>query len=463
MNRKLHRHLLCLMIKVPVSVLQHVYKTASGGRKGVSMKSRKIYGFLCLAAVFMCSLFGLSSLAATASKVNSVTIHVKSNVNAGDFFAQNKLVQDEPEAGEVGVWVDSTQYELTDLKLQSGATRGLTMGEVIKFRAVLELTDPENTSFKTEFTAKNVTISGGSASCTSVSRTNSKLTLTIELSGVKGQYEEPDEIWWSETGTKPGLAKWDASSNGSGYYDLQLRRGGTTIKELEGFSGTSYNFYPYMTVAGKYTVKVRAVPHTTEQKAYAKASSWVTSDPLQISSDEVSSGAGAEWDEILTAGNDGTLSAVEGATTGKAGWIDNNGFWYYKFPDGHFKSNGWELISGQWYAFDEMGRMRTGWYDSPTGRYYLDTSGAMIAGWLYDDAWYYLDANPSSATYGKVLTDTFVIWNGNTYYVDANGHMATGWTEIRGNWYYFRAGSGEMARNEWVDTFYLNENGIWQK
>ena len=151
------------------------------------MKSRKIYGFLCLAAVFMCSLFGLRSLAATASKVNSVTIHVKSNVNAGDFFAQNKLVQDEPEAGEVGVWVDSTQYELTDLKLQSGATRGLTMGEVIKFRAVLELTDPENTSFKTEFTAKNVTISGGSASCTSVSRTNSKLTLTIELAGVKGQ------------------------------------------------------------------------------------------------------------------------------------------------------------------------------------------------------------------------------------------------------------------------------------
>lgn len=436
---------------------------SSGGSKGIRMKQGKLKVFLCLFVLFVSSVFSFSAYPAGNTKINSVTVHVKSLVEAGDFFAHDRLVDGEPEDGYVGVWVESEQYELSSLKLLNSATREIPMGEVIKFRAVLEVTDPDTYSFKNEFTTKNVSVSGTSAKCTAVSRSASKLTVTIELTPVKGQLSEPGEVWWSETGSRPGLAKWEASSGGSGYYEVQLKKSGTTIKELSSVNATSYNFYPYMTTAGKYTVRVRSVPHTTEQKAYAKSSGWVTSDPLTISSDEVSNGAGAEWDEILTTGADGSLSAVEGATSGKAGWIENNGFWYYKFPDGSFRSNGWELIGGVWYAFDETGKMRTGWYESPTGKYYLDNNGAMIVGWLYDGRWYYLDADPSSATYGKMLTDTFVIWNGNTYYVDANGLMTTGWTEIRGNWYYFRTGSGEMARNEWVDTFYLNENGIWQR
>ena len=134
------------------------------------------------------------------------------------------------------------------------------------------------------------------------------------------------------------------------------------------------------------------------------------------------------------------------------------------------KKNGWSssvgktvLAAGALTAMMATGAMAAGWQQEGSDWYYLDNNGAMIVGWLYDGRWYYLDADPSSATYGKMLTDTFVIWNGNSYYVDANGLMATGWTEIRGNWYYFRTGSGEMARNEWVDTFYLNENGIWQR
>ncbi|MBQ1423742.1 MAG: N-acetylmuramoyl-L-alanine amidase family protein [Lachnospiraceae bacterium] len=428
------------------------------------MKLKRITGFLCLLAMIVCCLGTFPAFAASgSSRINSVTIHIKNMVEAGDFFAYDRIVENEPEDGQVGIWVDSAQYELAEVKLLSGSHRSIPMGEVIKLRAVVEITDTDTYSFKSEFTKKNVTISGNSGSCTSVARSDSKLTLTIELEPVKGQYTAPEEVWWSETGSKLGIAKWDASSKGSGYYDVQLRRSGTTIKELTGFNGTSYNFYPYMTVAGKYMVRVRAVPHTTEEKAYAKSSSWVSSDSLTISSRQVSNGAGAEWDDIIITNNDGSISAIAGATSGQAGWIENNGFWYYKYPNGTFKSNGWELIAGQWYAFDSKGRMLTGWYDAPSGRYYLDTSGAMIAGWLYDGYWYYLDANTASPTYGKMLTDTFVMWNGNTYYLDAEGHMAAGWTEIRGAWYYFQPGSGAMARNQWIDTFYVDENGVWRK
>ena len=426
------------------------------------MKRIKTQLALILTLLVCCLSVFPAAAASDSTKVNSVTVHVKSLVEAGDFFAHDRIVDGEPEDGQVGVWTDSEQYELAECKLLNNAYREIPMGEVIKLRIVLEVTDTEKYSFKNEFTTKNVSISGSSASCTSVSRSAQKLTLTIELDPVKGQYTEPDEVWWSETGTKPGLAKWEAPSKGSGYYEVQLKKSGTTIKELTALNATSYNFYPYMTTAGKYTVRVRTVPHTKEQKAYAKASAWVTSDPLTISSNEVSNGAGAEWDDILSVNADGSLSAVEGATNHQAGWIENNGFWYYKFPDGHFRSNGWELISGVWYAFDEKGRMRTGWYEAPSGTYYLDTSGAMISGWLYDGNWYYLDANPSAATYGCVLKDTMVLWNGNTYYVGSDGRMATGWTQIGENWYYFRPGSGEMAKNTWVDTFYLDENGIWR-
>ena len=109
------------------------------------------------------------------------------------------------------------------------------------------------------------------------------------------------------------------SEDGSGYYDLQLKRGGTTIKEVSAYNGTSYNFYPYMATAGKYTLRVRAVPHSTSQKAYAKSSAWVSSDALTISSSEVSNGAGADWDDIITTGENGVLSDVVGANSERFG------------------------------------------------------------------------------------------------------------------------------------------------
>jgi glucan-binding YG repeat protein len=59
--------------------------------------------------------------------------------------------------------------------------------------------------------------------------------------------------------------------------------------------------------------------------------------------------------------------------------------------------------------------MLTGWYEAPSGMYYLDTSGAMIAGWLYDGNWYYLDSN------GAMLQNTSRQISGKNYTFDASG------------------------------------------
>ena len=41
--------------------------------------------------------------------------------------------------------------------------------------------------------------------------------------------------------------------------------------------------------------------------------------------------------------------------------------------------------------------------------------------------------------------------------------MAEGWTQVDGNWYYFYPGVGYKAVDTYVDTFYVNADGIWKK
>ena len=41
--------------------------------------------------------------------------------------------------------------------------------------------------------------------------------------------------------------------------------------------------------------------------------------------------------------------------------------------------------------------------------------------------------------------------------------MVEGWYQVGEDWYYFYPGDGNKAVNTWIDTFYVDENGIWRK
>ncbi|MDO5416356.1 MAG: hypothetical protein Q4F29_04070 [Lachnospiraceae bacterium] len=77
-----------------------------------------------------------------------------------------------------------------------------------------------------------------------------------------------------------------------------------------------------------------------------------------------------------------------------------------------------------WFYFDEIGNMVTGWFcDADGNRYYLNpipdgTQGRMCTGWQQiDGKWYYF--NPISDGYrGKLLTNTITP---DGYWVDKNG------------------------------------------
>ena len=125
-------------------------------------------------------------------------------------------------------------------------------------------------------------------------------------------------------------------------------------------------------------------------------------------------------------------------------WINQNGRWWWQFADGSWPANEWKVINGKWYAFDERGWMRTGWFlDSTKKWYYLDpVDGYMKTGWvLVNNKWYYLDPSNGDMKIGWVK----VI--GKWYYLNPNGDMRTGWVWWNGEWYWLKE-YGNMATNE---------------
>ena len=56
----------------------------------------------------------------------------------------------------------------------------------------------------------------------------------------------------------------------------------------------------------------------------------------------------------------------------------------------------------------------------------------------------------------------WMIRDGQTYFANSNGEIAEGWYEIDGQWRYFYPGTGEMAKNTYIDGLYLGDDGIWR-
>ncbi len=108
---------------------------------------------------------------------------------------------------------------------------------------------------------------------------------------------------------------------------------------------------------------------------------------------------------------------------------------------GSMVSSGWRVIGPYYYFFNKDGSLYTGWLQQDGKWYYLNTvdnslQGAMFTGWINRDE--------------------------KTYFAEANGAIVEGWCQIDGQWYYFYPGSGELARNTWIDGQYVDGDGVWK-
>ena len=198
----------------------------------------------------------------------------------------------------------------------------------------------------------------------------------------------------------------------------------------------------------------------------------------------------------------------------KQGWVQNGSAWNYYYQ-GDIVRNAW--IGSYWLGAD--GRMATNsWVDG--GRYYVGSNGVWDKtvkkqetpkpevkknGWVKEgNTWYYFDNGTLarnkwiSSTYwvgadGKMATSSWV--DGGRYYVGSNGawvkdakkpeaakpvEKKQGWVKEGNAWYFFYQGQitknawvgsywlgsdGKMATSSWVDNgrYYVGANGLWDK
>ena len=198
----------------------------------------------------------------------------------------------------------------------------------------------------------------------------------------------------------------------------------------------------------------------------------------------------------------------------KQGWVQSGGAWYF-YNQGQIVRNAW--VGSYWLGAD--GKMATSaWVDN--GRYYVGENGVWVKdakkpeapkpvekkqGWVKEgNTWYYFENGALarnkwiSSTYwvgadGKMATSAWV--DNGRYYVGVNGawvkdakkpeaekpvEKKQGWAKEGTAWYYYNQGQivknswvgsywlgsdGKMATSAWVDNgrYYVGTNGAWVK
>lgn len=103
---------------------------------------------------------------------------------------------------------------------------------------------------------------------------------------------------------------------------------------------------------------------------------------------------GYSWASILKHYYTGTsLNYAYTADSSKNKWQLQNGNWYY-FDEYGRLTIGWKQVSGKWYYFNKDGKMQTGWIQDGGNWYYCDSSGAMVTGrYKIDGRWNLFDSS----------------------------------------------------------------------
>lgn len=409
----------------------------------------KQYGWL-RALILAAGLSAMTAMTAFASDViSSVKITVRSELEPGETLPDIGI-EGTAGTGEVTVSCSSDKYVISEAEWVTSTSRVMKAGDTPEMK--VWLTAQGDYYFKGTYRSSNVTVSRGTFVSASRQDTDT-LVVRLKVNGIEGNFNPPEDPYWRDNAK--GTARWSApEEGGTGRYEVVLKRGSSTVYTVE-TTGTSYNFYPYMTKKGTYSFRVRTIAKTSKEEQYGKNSEWVESDEMYLAEEDVSDGTGQ-------ATGSGVASAPGMGNT-QVGWQKQNGYWYYWYPDGTCQKSAWLAVGGKWYLFDDSGRMLTGWQTRGNATYLLGDSGEMVTGWFYgNNRWYYL--NPTKDQFeGAMLTNQWLTLDGKTYYMGADGAMAEGWYQVSGNWYYFYPGSGQKAVNTVIDTFYVDQDGVWRR
>lgn len=293
----------------------------------------------------------------------------------------------------------------------------------------------------------NITVKGASYVASKRSDNNHSLIITVKLNPVKGVLGKPEEAGWRSSSL--GRAKWSQVEYAPAY-ELKLYCGDRLVHHVEKTTASSHDFFPYMTKKGDYYYQVRAIAKTSSESQYLKAGEWVESEFQEITLKDATAA------ENLKPGQGQNQKPNQGFREEAPGWVQDQNGWWYRNEDKTYPRNTWQIINGKWYLFDMNGYMMTGWQKWNGRNYYMTSNGDLVTEWLqYDRIWYYIDVNDGTYTDGWLqLGDTW-------YYLNRDGQMVTGWLKWKEQWYYLDPVSGQMVTNQMVESYYLNNDGVW--
>lgn len=350
------------------------------------------------------------------------------------------------DGGSVSATADSTKYHVVSCDFINGKSQWKA-GDIPKVS--IELAAEEGYYFNS-INASGAHIRGADYVTSKKSDAKRSLTMTVKLKGVKGTLDRVEDAYWEE---KPlGKARW-AKVEGASSYEVKLFCDGSMVYHVPRTNSVSYDFFPYMTEAGDYYFKVRAVARLESESDYLKAGDWAESENQEITRKDAQAAGKRSVSTGVKGVNekDGT-----GPQSQAPGWVQDQNGWWYKNEDGTYPVGKWNMIGDKWYLFDMNGYMLTGWQWKNDREYYLTSNGDMVTGWFqYNRIWYYLDPEQ-----GK-LTGTWLQQGDDWYYLNPDGSMATGWLLSQGSWYYLDPRDGRMVKDQVVGEYYIGQNGIW--
>lgn len=142
------------------------------------------------------------------------------------------------------------------------------------------------------------------------------------------------------------------------------------------------------------------------------------------------------------------------------GVVTINGKTYWFSKKGVMKTGWRTLSSGKKMFFRSNGEMATGWQSIGKYKYYFSQKGIMQTGYIIIDNTVY--GFKKDGTYDKMPRNEIIVINGKTYGTDSTGTLASGFTCIDDDYYYFGkqgyAVSKEIEKDGYI--YKVNEHGL---
>ena len=294
------------------------------------------------AALLSALAVGSAFAAESRTKITSVSITIDSDITVGD------------SGGSVTASANGSNYDVTDVDIVNDDGEWVD-GDVPREEITLEA---DSDYYFNSMTKEKVTLKGSKATYVSSRRQDSSYTLiiTVKLDSLEGTMEIDDVTWQNDNSP---IATWETTS-GAVSYQVRLYRGSSSVGSAVTTSNEYYNFASSITREGEYYFKVRATNSNN------KKGDWYESDYIYVDDEMLANIKAGNYNNVTNSSSSGS-TANSPASSQQASWIKDSVGWWYRFANGTYPTNGWLQINNQWYCFDCVGYMRTGWIQAGDG------------------------------------------------------------------------------------------------